>query len=255
MSTCALRWLRQSQDFTLTPKSISCRVSLPSPDSLIPRDGLSPPLPALLWSTCCSALSFWGGIGCFGAERSDVVMLPGFHPIPGAELLPGPGRDGTEACLGGRDQQLSIFMRLQRSQALKYSSGRRRLLVPAGRGATWLKGAGSHPWPPLSRPGDVRVQKGVCAWKHYIAVPGTFSVPAARVFAGQGRRVLGSRRCLLQGSPIRARALLLLTSGCRWRAARIWRGRPLPLVKGSALKTNPILTLILLTLRSGLILG
>lgn len=155
-------------------------------------------------------------------------MLPGFHPIPGAELLPGPGGNGTEACLGGSDQQLSIFMRLQRSQALKYSSGRRRLLVPAGRGAAWLQGAGSHPWPPPSRPGDVRVQESVCAWKHYILVPGTFCVPVPAGQGGAGCWCHGGA-CCRDPDPSSCPAPAHI-----WLPAHIWWGRPLPSVEGSA---------------------
>lgn len=70
-------------------------------------------------------------------------------------------RRGTATVAG--NQQPSIFMRLQRIQAFKYSSGRRRREAVGARrkGKKCRERASSRPCPPRSPPGHVRGQKGV----------------------------------------------------------------------------------------------
>lgn len=68
----------------------------PQPQQPHPQGWPQPPSPSL----ALEHLSFWGGIGSFGAEHRDVVMLPGFHPIPGAELLPGLGGEQHRGVFG-----------------------------------------------------------------------------------------------------------------------------------------------------------
>lgn len=92
-------------------------------------------------------------------------------PLPTLLSVPGEGRRGTTTVAG--NQQPSIFMRLQRIQAFKYSSGRRRReAVGASRkGKKCREGASSHPHPPQRWLGHVRGQKSVfCLETRHLSV-------------------------------------------------------------------------------------
>lgn len=202
--------------------------ALPNPKSLPAPPGPSPtPLRAV---TLPHSL-FWAEKERFGGTE---LSVPGLWDIPRFSLLPGRSRPHPDPS-EGRDREgvgraaASIFMRLQRIQAFKYSSGERSLSLPAGKGGKTGRG-------------DEKREEGTKNGKRGRAAPrvrgqrGGFVLgmrhPSVVTCGGSGRMSGSGCGNNPSRSPSQGRE-----SRSHLAAAHIWRGgRRLPLVKGSGLK-------------------